>query len=532
MMMFSQAPSGYSLVWNDEFNGTELDDTKWKPAPEWHRQGGSYWSDENYEMTGSGQVKLITSERNDSVFCGAIRTHNLFDQKYGYFEVRCKVPQIRGGWTAFWMMPYGNNVGDEGNDGTEIDIFESINGWNNKIQHALHWDGYGAEHQKSSQSFTRSDLYDDAYHTFGMRWTDTEYTFYIDGVQTWQTSAGGVSDVNQYLKLTMEVSGDTWPGNWDDQVEKPIDWLIDYVRVYEYDPTTYYSLEIGESDYGTVTVSPDQMNYASGEVVNLQVATDPSYVFNSWYGTQENLLATIDLTMTQDYIMTPEIVHENELVLNPQFLDAKTGWFEKGATMTVTDGVHTSEIASATTNLWDIQLVQSGLALEDNATYRVTIKASAAQDRSIRAVLGLGETPYTSYGAMNFDITTIPEFYTFDVTSPGAIANARVVINKGTAVGDVYIEEISVVKTGSILGSTELEESSFSVYPNPVSEQVSVLSETPWQKLEVVDANGQVQYSVTDYSAEKRLKLGLQSGVYVLRVHYAEGVKVEALVVE
>ena len=224
------------MVWNDEFNGSSLDDNKWAPAPEWPRQGGSYWSDDNYEMTGKGQVKLKVTEENGTVYCGAIRTHKKFDQKYGYFETRCKLPEIQGGWAAFWLMPYGNKVGDLGNDGTEMDVFESINGWNGKINHALHWDGYGAEHQKSSQSTNRPELYDDKYHIFGMMWTPDEYVFYIDNVESWRTSAGGVSDVNQYLKLTLEVSNDTWAGDWGNQITKEIDWLVDYVRVYDYQP--------------------------------------------------------------------------------------------------------------------------------------------------------------------------------------------------------------------------------------------------------------------------------------------------------
>jgi beta-glucanase (GH16 family) len=222
------------LVWNDEFSGNTLDASKWSPAPNWQRQGLSYWSDNNYKMTGNGQVKLQVTEENGKVYAGAIRTHNKFDQKYGYFEVRCKLPEIHGGWAAFWLMPYGNKPGSWGDDGTEMDVFESINGWNGKINHALHWDGYGAEHQKASQSTSRPDLYDGQYHTFSMLWTPEEYVFYIDNVESWRTSAGGVADVNQYLKLTLEVSSDSWAGNWNNQVTKPIDWLIDYVRVYDY----------------------------------------------------------------------------------------------------------------------------------------------------------------------------------------------------------------------------------------------------------------------------------------------------------
>ena len=235
----AQVTNNLRMVWNDEFNGKTLDATKWKVAPTtWLRQGGSYWSAENYKLTGNGKLNLSVSERNGKVYCGALRTHNLFDKKYGYFEVRCKVPQMKGGWAAFWMMPYQNQPGNQGNDGTEIDVFESINGWKGQINHALHWDGYKDEHKHVSEKMQRPDLYDDNYHVFGVMWTPKEYIFYIDNKETWRTSTAGVSDVKQYLKLTLEVSNANWPGNWDDQKIKNIDWLIDYVRVYDYQPVS------------------------------------------------------------------------------------------------------------------------------------------------------------------------------------------------------------------------------------------------------------------------------------------------------
>jgi len=177
------------MVWNDEFNGNTLNGSNWASPPAWFRQEGCYWSDANHKMTGDGKVKLSVTESTDgtkTVYCGALRTHNKFDKTYGYFETRCTVPQIHGGWAAFWMMPYGNQPGNAGNDGTEIDIFESIDGWKGKINHALHWDGYGQEHQKVSEKMDRPDLYDDQYHVFGMMWTPEEYIFYIDNEETWE----------------------------------------------------------------------------------------------------------------------------------------------------------------------------------------------------------------------------------------------------------------------------------------------------------------------------------------------------------
>lgn len=234
----AQISDSLEMVWNDEFDGTELDETKWAPCPEWKRQGLSYWEADNHQLTGSGELRLDITESGDSVLCGAIRTKSKYYQKYGYFEVRCKAPRLHGGWAAFWMMPDHNSVGNEGVDGTEIDIFETINGMDGKINHALHWDGYGDEHQSAGKSLIMPDIYDDAYHKFGVWWTPTEYVFYIDDVETWRTSAGGVSQVEEYLKLTMEVTDASWAGNWEDQLEKPIYWYIDYVRTYQLPPGT------------------------------------------------------------------------------------------------------------------------------------------------------------------------------------------------------------------------------------------------------------------------------------------------------
>jgi len=230
-------PPGYVLTFEDNFNGTQLDLTKWSFCPEWFRQGGCYWEADNHQLTGNGTLQLIVSESAGKVYCGAIRTKDKFKQTHGYFEVRCKLPQIHGGWAAFWMMPQNGIEGPlvgSGQDGMELDIFETINGWNNKVQHALHWDGYEATlHKVDNKVHDRPDLYDNNYHVMALEWTPTEYIFYIDGQVMWKTMAGGVSQVDSYLKLTLEVSGATWPGLWSNQKIKPIFWDIDYVRAYK-----------------------------------------------------------------------------------------------------------------------------------------------------------------------------------------------------------------------------------------------------------------------------------------------------------
>ena len=129
----------------------------------------------------------------------------------------------------------------------------------------------------------RPDLYDGQYHVFGMMWTPEEYIFYIDNEETWRTSTAGVSDVNQYLKLTLEVSGQTWAGDWNNQVTKPIDWFVDYVRVYDYEPninleftvlTNDQTFEVGDKIQMHVGVTGtmsqiDEINFSPKKETNL-----------------------------------------------------------------------------------------------------------------------------------------------------------------------------------------------------------------------------------------------------------------------
>jgi hypothetical protein len=92
-------------------------------------------------------------------------------------------------------QPIGaDQVGEDGRDGTEIDIVEMP--WRDgRITMNLHWDGYGKE--------------------------------------TWRTSAGGVSQVPEFIKLTEEIG--PWAGDIR-KVELPDYFVVDYVRVYDMSP--------------------------------------------------------------------------------------------------------------------------------------------------------------------------------------------------------------------------------------------------------------------------------------------------------
>jgi len=219
----------WKLAWSDEFNGTKIDRSKWEILGDWKRRD-AYWVKEDSYLDGKGNLIIRTKKDGDRYTSGAMRTRNRFEHKFGYWVCRCKFPEQVGHWPAFWLHAGSvGKVGNQGRDGTEIDIMEKP--WlEDKITQNLHWDGYGAAHKNAGGKSSTIPGISEGFHTFGLHWKSDEYVFYVDGKETWRTNAGGVSQVPQYMKLTEEI------GKWGGDIKKaelPDYFVVDYVRVYD-----------------------------------------------------------------------------------------------------------------------------------------------------------------------------------------------------------------------------------------------------------------------------------------------------------
>jgi beta-glucanase (GH16 family) len=221
----------WKLVWQDEFEGSQLDETKWNRLGDSKGQDG-WWVKEDAYLSGHGTLLLRTKKDGDRYTCGAVNTRNKFEPTFGFFVAQCKMPKQPGHWPAFWMMSDGvNTVGNDGRDGTEIDIMEMP--WRNgKVTFNLHWDGYGKDHKTAGTNTTITPILE-GFHDFALLWTPEEYTFFVDGQIVWRTKAGGVSQAPEFLKLTEEI------GRWGGDITKatlPDYFEVDYVRVYQTSP--------------------------------------------------------------------------------------------------------------------------------------------------------------------------------------------------------------------------------------------------------------------------------------------------------
>lgn len=221
----------FKLTFSDEFDSDLLDTTKWELLPEQVRDTCS-WGNPDSVILSDGELKLKVQGSFQPYDAGAIRSRGLFEQAYGYYEIRCKLPSQSGINAAFWLMcDSAGAVGiPGGEDGSEIDILETHNYNNSEIQHAIHWDGYWENHQTVNHTMCIPNIYE-GYHTFGFLWDADTYVFYVDGEETWRTTGGGVCFIPSYLKLTVATGG--WVGD-PNPLLFPTDALtVDYVRVYE-----------------------------------------------------------------------------------------------------------------------------------------------------------------------------------------------------------------------------------------------------------------------------------------------------------
>lgn len=191
-------------------------------------------------FTSGIETRLISGDNNDNK--GTSDTM-LFSQAFGYFECRAKLPYSSGLWSAFWLQSSNQRkVGNEGEDGTEIDVFESafINSRKSKMGHALLWDGYGKDAKVDDYIGTLEQNLYDGYHTYALKWTPEYYVFYIDGKATWASKAGNVSKVKEFLRLTVEIdAGDGWGphgqkiGQFSHNNSENDDFIVDYVKVWQ-----------------------------------------------------------------------------------------------------------------------------------------------------------------------------------------------------------------------------------------------------------------------------------------------------------
>jgi beta-glucanase (GH16 family) len=240
------AEAEWSLVWSDEFNGAagqSPDPGKWAYdiGTDWGNRQLEWTTDrpENVSMDGNGNLAIVAREESfqgQPYTSARIKTQGLFEQRYGRFEARIRVPAGQGLWPAFWML--GANIDEVGwPQSGEIDIMEFLGQEVNVLHGTLHGPGHFGDN-----AFTRRYVYPDGrldtdFHVYSVEWEADEIRWYLDGQLYHQARRGQVPgqwvyDHEFFMILNLAVGGN-WPGPVGPNVTFPRTLLVDWVRVYE-----------------------------------------------------------------------------------------------------------------------------------------------------------------------------------------------------------------------------------------------------------------------------------------------------------
>ena len=258
------APDGYTLVWNDEFDGnygyapnengvprTELNPNDWT-----HEVQKKRWVNNelqnyvNHKSPGgdlvteikNGTLRIHCFKENGNIYSGRVYAHVNQGWQYGYFEASIKLPKGKGTWPAFWMMPVGNdwNTNPWPMCG-EIDIMEEVGVVPNEVSSSIHTQDYN--HTKNTQKTHAMKIADaeGAFHTYALLWTADEIITYVDGKeQLHVTKAALGSGHNQwpFHYAFYPIFNLAWGGDWGgmqgvDESALPITMEVDYIRVFQ-----------------------------------------------------------------------------------------------------------------------------------------------------------------------------------------------------------------------------------------------------------------------------------------------------------
>jgi beta-glucanase (GH16 family) len=238
----SPSPQTWTLVWQDEFDGSGLPD-----ASRWDYEVGRIRNNELQYYTraraANARVEngLLTIEAHREPLEGASYTSASLTSRaswtYGRFEVRARLPRGRGTWPAIWTL--GTNIRAVGWPACgEIDIMEHVGFDPGRIHANIHTRAYNHVQGTNKGNRILVSRPDEEFHVYAAEWTPQGIDVFVDGQKyfSFAREAGGPDvwpfDAPQYLILNLAIGG-SWGGRQGvDESAFPAQYVIDYVRVY------------------------------------------------------------------------------------------------------------------------------------------------------------------------------------------------------------------------------------------------------------------------------------------------------------
>ncbi len=245
----------WELFWNDEFNDTALDTSKWS-----YEEGKGDFYTENKENVELRNGNLIITARHENpkenrglkFSTGAINSSHKFSFQYGRLEFRARLPYGEGVWPALWTMgDYYLTTSDElgwpvcgeidvmemVGAGTDADKYQQVQ--NQQHTSGLHW-GVDRENHRDIGAVKHrvsEGILADKYHVFAIEWDEKSIKFFFDDKMCTEVFLDDPSMLNSFHQKHWIIINlalyNYEPFIADDTTPLPQSMYVDYVRVYK-----------------------------------------------------------------------------------------------------------------------------------------------------------------------------------------------------------------------------------------------------------------------------------------------------------
>ena len=248
--------SNWDMLWFDEFDGEELDFSKWNKLrwrPGWvNNELQAYTERDTNIFLENGYLVLQGlidpgfsgtdyngNNYNADYTSGRVNTDDKFSTTYGRFDIRAKLPKGKGSWPAIWML--GESISSIGwPDCGEIDIMEHVGYDEGMIHGSIHTEEYNHMYgtQRSGSKFIDNVI--DTFHVYSLEWSPFYLRYLIDDEPfffVYNDSNGDNGkwpfDDPHYIILNLAIGGDWGGAQGISTGDFPMRMMVDYVRVFK-----------------------------------------------------------------------------------------------------------------------------------------------------------------------------------------------------------------------------------------------------------------------------------------------------------